>query len=155
MSDNTPELAKPLDDAAGQQAKHAEMLAEREARNKREAEADAARKEADTAADAEADAAEKAAEAKPEPLPQGASGPAPLPELSPEQQAAKVEADKADRAENRMTAAANGDFGAVAYGPRIAAAKFEHRNQGHDDTMQLLDDMLAGIQRLEAKLAGQ
>lgn len=41
-----------------------------------------------------------------------------------------------------------------AFAARIAAAKFEHREQGHDDTMRLIDELYAGVLRLEAELTG-
>jgi hypothetical protein len=68
--------------------------------------------------------------------------------------AARAEAGKASRAKAGTTGAENGDMAATAFGPRIAAAQFEHRNQGHDDTMQLIDDLFAAVQRLEARAAG-
>ena len=40
-----------------------------------------------------------------------------------------------------------------AYYDRIQKAKFDHRNQGHDDTMTLLDDLYGGVVKLEAQLA--
>jgi hypothetical protein len=66
----------------------------------------------------------------------------------------QAEADKAARAKAGVTGAENGDPAGVAFSARIAAAQFEHRNQGHDDTMQLIDDLFAAVQRLEARAAG-
>jgi hypothetical protein len=40
---------------------------------------------------------------------------------------------------------------AQTFSARIAAAKFDHREQGHDETMKLLDEMYAAIERLEAE----
>lgn len=70
-----------------------------------------------------------------------------------EQAAAQIEADKAKRAAAGVTGSPNGDYAGVAFASRIAQAQFDHRNQGHDDTMRLIDDLFAAVQRLEAKLA--
>jgi len=67
---------------------------------------------------------------------------------------AKAEADKAKRAKDGTTGDPSGNPAGLVWGPRIEAAKFEHRNQGHDDTLALLDEMMAALQRVEAKLAG-
>jgi hypothetical protein len=71
-----------------------------------------------------------------------------------EEAARKTEADKARRAEAGTTAAANGDPAGVAFAQRIADVKFELRNQGHSNAETLIDDLYAGIQRLEAKTGG-
>jgi hypothetical protein len=130
---------KPLADAPAQQAAVDKTITNRQARAASEAQFDARRKAADDASDAAEDG----------------STPPPMTQSKAEYEAAlKAEEAKTARAKAGVTAAANGDPAMVAFGARIDAAKFEHRNQGHDDTMQLLDDMLAGIQRLEAKAAG-
>lgn len=118
--------SKPLSDAPGQQASADARISKADARAEREAaaNADPAQAEEEARVKAEAEAA------------------------------AKAEADKAARAKAGSTGAENGDMAATAFGPRIAAAQFEHRNQGHDDTMQLIDDLFAAVQRLEARAAG-
>lgn len=68
--------------------------------------------------------------------------------------AEQAEADKAARAKAGITGAENGDVAATAFQGRIDQARFEHRNQGHDDTMALIDDLFAAVQRLEARAAG-
>lgn len=78
----------------------------------------------------------------------------PVPDVTDaEKAAAAVEADKAKRAEAGVTGSPNGDLAAAAFAARIDQARFEHRNQGHDTTMALIDDLYAAVQRLEAKLA--
>jgi hypothetical protein len=136
---------KPLADAPAQQAAVDKTITNRQARAVSEAQFDARRKAADDAADA--------AEDSKAPLTQEQKD-AEAHDKAEADAAAKAEEAKAARAKAGVTAAANGDPAMVAFGARIDAAKFEHRNQGHDDTMQLLDDMLAGIQRLEAQAAG-
>lgn len=65
-----------------------------------------------------------------------------------------IEADKAKRADAMTTAAANGDLAGTAFWQRIQDAKFEIRNLGFSGVELLIDDLYAGIQRLESKHHG-
>lgn len=67
---------------------------------------------------------------------------------------AAAEAEKAKRADAGVTGDPSGNPAGVAFSQRIADAKFALRNQGHTLIEDLMDDMLAGLQRLEAKLLG-
>lgn len=73
------------------------------------------------------------------------------PPVDPE---AAAEAEKAKRADAGVTGDPSGNPAGVAFSDRIADAKFALRNQGHSLIEGLLDDMLAALQRLEAKLFG-
>jgi hypothetical protein len=156
--------------------------AERDARAKREADADAARAQADKDADAaidkeDADKANALAEAThhgevdpPHPddtlptaegqVPTGNAAPPPgdaeaaAQAKADEESMRRAEDEKAQRAEAGHTAALNGDVAGVAFAPDIEQAKFELRNLGHDFTISLIDRMFQGIQRLEQKLMG-
>lgn len=68
--------------------------------------------------------------------------------------AEQAEADKARRAEAQTTAAANGELAGPAFWQRIQDAKFEIRNLGFTAVEQLIDELYAGVQRLEAKHHG-
>lgn len=70
-----------------------------------------------------------------------------------DKQAADADALAKERAE-RTTGDISGIPAAAAFWDRIEAARFAHRNQGHDDTMQLIDDLYAGLMHVEGKLAG-
>lgn len=67
---------------------------------------------------------------------------------------AAAEAEKAKRADAGVTGDPSGNPAGVAFADRIADAKFALRNQGHTLIEDLMDDMLAGMQRLESKLLG-
>jgi hypothetical protein len=53
-----------------------------------------------------------------------------------------------------VTGDPSGNPAGVAFSQRIADAKFTLRNQGHVEIEALLDEMLAGLMRLEGKFAG-
>jgi len=63
----------------------------------------------------------------------------------------KAEATKAKAAKDGTTGDPSGNPAGVAFSQRIADAKFTLRNQGHTEIEALLDDMHAGLQRVEAK----
>ncbi len=154
--------SKPLSDAPLQQATHNDLQAARDARAKQEAADDAAAvaTEQAHAAAIEADKSHDKAFQPPAAamLDQGIGGTGVPPATEADaqtEQAVMAEEAKAHRAEHGLTAAANGDPAGTAFGPLIDAAKFDLRNLGHNTVTDLLDALLAGLHRLEARLADQ